>query len=268
MTTGLDLYVPSKWKGRCGDDDDDTSVDKFSHGTHTLSKAGGRFVNVNYTDFSNKIVKGGAPNARVASYKAIFGAGIEASDEIAAIDEVIHDGVDVLSLSLGSNFPMNYTEDGLAISTLHAVKKGIVSVMDVVKIVLLRKSSLLSETKMSLLNLEGTDQDNIPSVSLDDVVSKALLHYIDYTKRTVTVRRIVKNGGTPGIYKVNVIEPKGISLTMKPKTLLFNKVGQKKSFELRLEAKKAGVSKDYVFGKLAWSDGKHNVTSPIVVKTA
>ncbi|KAF5176162.1 Subtilisin-like protease [Thalictrum thalictroides] len=149
--------IPSKWKGRCGDNDDDgsscnrkllsmrkfyrgyemvfnktfdrTSKDKFSHGTHTLSTAGGRFVNVNYTGFSNKIAKGGAPNARVASYKAIFGAGIQACDEIAAIDEAIHDGVDVLSLSLGSNFPMNYTEDGLAISTLHAVKKGIVSVM-------------------------------------------------------------------------------------------------------------------------------------------
>ncbi|KAF5190412.1 hypothetical protein FRX31_020001 [Thalictrum thalictroides] len=39
-----------------------------------------------------------------------------------------------------------------------------------------------SETKMSLLNLEGTDQDNIPSVSLDDDASKALLHFIDYTK--------------------------------------------------------------------------------------
>ncbi|KAF5192963.1 Subtilisin-like protease [Thalictrum thalictroides] len=85
-------------------------------------------------------------------------------------------------------------------------------------------------------------------------------------QKTVTVIRIVKNVGTPGLYKVNLIEPEGISLTVKPKTLLFNKVGQKKSFELRLKSKKVGVSKDYVFGKLVWSDGKHNVASPIVVK--
>ncbi|PIA39334.1 hypothetical protein AQUCO_02600056v1 [Aquilegia coerulea] len=84
----------------------------------------------------------------------------------------------------------------------------------------------------------------------------------------VTVRRLVKNVGTPGVYNVNVTEPEGISVDVKPKSLMFNKVGDQKHFTLTLKAKKAPVSKNYVFGKLVWNDGVHTVTSPIVVKGA
>ncbi|PIA39333.1 hypothetical protein AQUCO_02600055v1 [Aquilegia coerulea] len=84
----------------------------------------------------------------------------------------------------------------------------------------------------------------------------------------VTVRRLVKNVGTPGIYKVNVTEPEGISVDVKPKSLMFNKVGDQNLFTLTLKAKKAPVSKNYAFGKLVWNDGVHTVTSPIVVKGA
>ncbi|PIA61278.1 hypothetical protein AQUCO_00300663v1, partial [Aquilegia coerulea] len=594
--------IPSKWKGHCGDNDNDgsscnrklismrkfyrgyevvsnmtfdkkyvTSTDKASHGTHTLSTAGGRFVNVNYTGLSNKTAKGGAPNARVASYKVLFGRAVQTCDELAAFDEAIHDGVDVLSLSLASDDAIMYFGDGQAIGALHALKKGIVSVMAASNsgpdestvtnlapwvitvgastinrtfttyVELGNKQRLKGEsistsriwmknkqyplipienalagntaifsgknctslqlapakvngtiivspndlnnlcvraleefgaaglifasvTKTILLSLEGTDQDNIPSVSLDDSASKAILQYIHHTKspmayitpvkaeistkpaptvggyssrgpnrltpeilkpdiiapgtyivaavphlaqyknivrykaitgtsmaaphvagvvallkaihpdwspamiksaimttastidntnqpikdfdgkpatpfvmgaghiqpnnvadpglvydlqmedylnflcvyeqnfteytlssglvdkpfkcpksynlldfnypsitvpklsNSVTVRRIITNVGTPGIYKVNVIEPEGISLTVEPKTLMFNKVGEKKSYMLILKAKEAKMPKNYVFGKLVWSDGKHNVASPIVVK--
>ena len=76
----------------------------------------------------NGTAKGGSPKGRVATYKVcwppIDGNECFDADIIAAFDMAIHDGVDVLSLSLGGD-PMDYFEDGLSIGAFHAVKKGI-----------------------------------------------------------------------------------------------------------------------------------------------
>ncbi|KAF5194355.1 Subtilisin-like protease [Thalictrum thalictroides] len=84
----------------------------------------------------------------------------------------------------------------------------------------------------------------------------------------VTLSRIVTNVGTPGLYKVNVTEPEGISVTVKPDSLLFKEVGEKQTFELTLKAKEFGGPKNYVFGRIVWKDGVHTVSSPLVVKGA
>ncbi|KAL7129247.1 hypothetical protein ABFS83_13G052500 [Erythranthe nasuta] len=84
-------------------------------------------------------------------------------------------------------------------------------------------------------------------------------------KGTVTVSRKVKNVGSPGTYKARVRSPRGISIRVEPDSLKFEKEGEEKGFRVTLKAKKSGV-RDYVFGQLTWSDGKHYVRSPIVVK--
>ncbi|KAJ6332443.1 hypothetical protein OIU76_010773 [Salix suchowensis] len=85
---------------------DDSARDIDGHGTHTLSTAG----------------------ARVASYKVcrppVNGKECFDEDIMKAFDMAIHDGVDVLSVSLGGE-PSDYFNDGLAIGALHAVKNGI-----------------------------------------------------------------------------------------------------------------------------------------------
>jgi hypothetical protein len=48
--------------------------------------------------------------------------------------------------------------------------------------------------------------------------------------------------------------------------LEFKHVGEEKKFEVKLKVKKGKATKNYVFGKMVWSDGKHYVKSPIVVK--
>jgi subtilisin family serine protease len=46
------------------------------------------------------------------------------ADIIAAFDAAIHDGVDVLSVSLGGA-PAEYFNDGVAIGSFHAVRNGV-----------------------------------------------------------------------------------------------------------------------------------------------
>ncbi|KAL2558827.1 Subtilase family protein [Forsythia ovata] len=82
--------------------------DLLGHGTHCACTAGGSFVNnVNRSGLALGTVCGGAPQARLAMYKVgwIFG-DISSIDVLKAFDEAIHDGVDVLSLSLGYDLPL------------------------------------------------------------------------------------------------------------------------------------------------------------------
>ncbi|KAK2388402.1 subtilisin protease SBT5.4 [Trifolium repens] len=84
--------------------------------------------------------------------------------------------------------------------------------------------------------------------------------------RSVTVTRTLKNVGAPATYIVHVQNPNGITVSVKPNILEFKHVGEEKKFEAKLKVKKGKATKNYVFGKMVWSDGKHYVKSPIVVK--
>ncbi|XP_052203199.1 subtilisin-like protease SBT5.3 [Diospyros lotus] len=83
---------------------------------------------------------------------------------------------------------------------------------------------------------------------------------------SITMTRTVKNVGSPGTYAVRVRNQAGISVSVKPESLKFGKFGEEKQVKLTLKAEKVEKGRDYVFGELTWSDGKHFVRSPIVVK--
>ncbi|KAL1293337.1 hypothetical protein HN51_053985 [Arachis hypogaea] len=111
-----------------------TVRDYKGHGTHTLSTLGGNFVpGANVFGFGNGTAEGGSPKARVVSYKVcwppIFGAAsCFTADIMAAFDMAIHDGVDILSLSIGT-VPIPYFRDGVAIGSFHAFRNGITVVV-------------------------------------------------------------------------------------------------------------------------------------------
>lgn len=104
---------------------DNGARDTDGHGTHTLSTAGGSFVpEASLFGFAKGTSKGGSPAARVASYKVCWGIGCTSVDILAGFDEAIHDGVDVLSVSLGGD-PEDYFTDPIAVGAFHAVLNGI-----------------------------------------------------------------------------------------------------------------------------------------------
>ncbi|GMI74108.1 hypothetical protein like AT5G59810 [Hibiscus trionum] len=83
---------------------------------------------------------------------------------------------------------------------------------------------------------------------------------------TVTVSRTVKNVGPPrSTYKARVRSPAGVTITVIPSKLRFKKCGEEKRFKVTIKSNSDVKSQEYVFGELLWSDGKHNVRSPIAV---
>ncbi|KAM0888803.1 hypothetical protein ACQ4PT_028112 [Festuca glaucescens] len=106
-----------------------TPRDMVGHGTHVSGTAAGSEARgANLLDFSRGTAWGVAPRARIAMYKACIGHSCPGSSITAAIDAAVSDGVDILSLSLGSP-PSPFHEDVVAIATFGAQRRGVFVVL-------------------------------------------------------------------------------------------------------------------------------------------
>ncbi|KAJ0843480.1 putative cucumisin [Helianthus annuus] len=82
--------------------------DAVGHGSHVASTAAGNHgVPVIVNGFNYGRASGMAPCARIAVYKAIYPTVGTSTDVLAAIDQAIKDGVDILTLSIGPDEPSN-----------------------------------------------------------------------------------------------------------------------------------------------------------------
>uniref|UniRef100_N1QPS4 Subtilisin-like protease n=1 Tax=Aegilops tauschii TaxID=37682 RepID=N1QPS4_AEGTA len=101
-------------------------LDTEGHGTHIASTAAGSAgPDASFYGYGEGRAVGAAPGARIAVYKACW-QGCASSDVLAAFDEAIADGVDVISASLGTRKARKFYKDTTAVGAFHAVSKGIV----------------------------------------------------------------------------------------------------------------------------------------------
>jgi len=106
-----------------------SSRDDLGHGTHTASTAAGSVVTgANYYGLANGSARGGSPTSRIAVYRVCSKQGCQLSDLVAGLDDAINDGVDVISISIGSGFQTDFLQDPVAIAAFHATQKGILVV--------------------------------------------------------------------------------------------------------------------------------------------
>ncbi|KAL4385701.1 hypothetical protein GQ457_15G028770 [Hibiscus cannabinus] len=134
---------PKKWKGTCNGGKNFTCNNKLigarfyvtdsvrdteGHGSHTASTAAGNHVgNASFYGLAEGTARGGVPSARIAAYKVCSG-GCTADNILAGFDDAIADGVDVLTVSLGSDRSSEFYDDPIAIGAFHAAEKGILVV--------------------------------------------------------------------------------------------------------------------------------------------
>jgi len=118
-------------EGEYGKDDIISPRDAVGHGSHTASTIAGNLVkSASLLGFASGTARGGVPSARIAIYKACwFKIGCPEADTLAAFDEAIADGVDIISISTGlykiEFFP--YFQSAHDIGSFHAMKRGILT---------------------------------------------------------------------------------------------------------------------------------------------
>lgn len=89
--------------------------------------AGGLVSGASLFGLGSGTARGGVPLARIAVYKICWSNGCADEDILAAFDDAIADGVDIISLSVGGGVPLNYFDDTIAIGAFHAMKNGILT---------------------------------------------------------------------------------------------------------------------------------------------
>ncbi|KAK9755677.1 hypothetical protein RND81_01G042800 [Saponaria officinalis] len=134
--------IPKKWKGGCHGGQNfmcnkkiigargylGTARDDDGHGTHTAATAAGRIVeDVDFFGIAKGTARGGVPTARIAVYKVCDSNGCKEANILAAFDDAIADGVDMITISVGGS-PNEFYKDAVAIGAFHAMERGILTV--------------------------------------------------------------------------------------------------------------------------------------------
>ncbi|KAJ9172416.1 hypothetical protein P3X46_015657 [Hevea brasiliensis] len=128
--------APKKWKGKCEGGKNftcnnkiigarfysslapaDSARDDTGHRSHTASTAAGNKVkDVNFYGLAEGIARGGSDGS------------CQGVDILAAFDDAIVDGVDIITVSLGPDFAVDIPADEISVGSFHAIEKGILTV--------------------------------------------------------------------------------------------------------------------------------------------
>lgn len=80
-----------------------------------------------------------------------------------------------------------------------------------------------------------------------------------------TVTRTVTNVGSAGTYNVSVDVPPEIEVAVSPTELTLGE-GKSATYDVTFTTLSCAKMNDWIFGSLTWTDGSHNVRSPIAVR--
>lgn len=98
---------------------------------------------------------------------------------------------------------------------------------------------------------------NVPSITIPSV-----------KRKTITVTRTVTNVGPVSSVYTPVIEaPYGFNVTVSPQKLVFNNATNKLAFTVNVSSVSHKSNTAFYFGSLTWTDGIHNVTIPVSLRT-
>ncbi|CAL0317527.1 unnamed protein product [Lupinus luteus] len=179
---------PKKWRGTCAGGDyfncnnkiigaryyrkhkKDSARDVAGHGTHTASTAAGNNVKgASYYGIGEGIARGGVPSARIAVYKVCARKCSDAA-VLGAFDDAIADGVDIITISLGSNALSRFTDDPIAIGSFHAMEKGILTVNSGGNNGPLKRSTVSLAPWLFTVAASSTDRRIVDKISLGNGV--------------------------------------------------------------------------------------------------
>ncbi|EFJ31224.1 hypothetical protein SELMODRAFT_88278, partial [Selaginella moellendorffii] len=90
---------------------------------------------------------------------------------------------------------------------------------------------------------------------------------LDLANKTTITRNVTNVEEEESVYRVTVISPPGYSIQVEPQVLRFDRKGETKTFQVTMEAtSEAGDDLfEEAFGSITWSDGLHEVTSPVAL---
>ncbi|XP_016439607.2 subtilisin-like serine-protease S [Nicotiana tabacum] len=150
-----------------------------------------------------------------------------------------------------------------------ALNPGLVYDFDMEDIVSYLCSSAVGITQRTLQGLLGYQIEcsnnsqlphydlNYPLIEVSNLRNKTISVY-----RTVTYRG---KYGDPTDFQVEIENPKGVSIQVKPSTLSFQRDGSKATFRVDITPLQP-LNKD-VFGSYTWFNNVHRVRSPVAVQT-
>ena len=104
--------------------EDSTPRDRNGHGTHVASVAAGNSNTLSPLG----LISGLSPQAQLGNYKVFTDEFTTLEQLVAALEACVEDGMDVVNLSLGSEFYINTILDPEALAIRNAIKAGVVVV--------------------------------------------------------------------------------------------------------------------------------------------
>ncbi|XP_022995031.1 subtilisin-like protease SBT4.3 [Cucurbita maxima] len=188
---------PARWRGTCAGGGNFTcnnkvigarfytsmsARDNVGHGSHTASTAAGKLEKTTgFYGLAGGNARGAVPSSRLAVYKVCNPDCLE-ENILAAFDDAIADGVDLITISIGGVGGFNFEHDSMAIGSYHSMAKGILTV----------------QSAGNYGPVDGTVGSVVPWVFTVAATT---------TDRTIVDKVVLGDGNTVNGYSVNTFAP-------------------------------------------------------------